>query len=73
MELNSAAPPDGLVRWYCFDENDAGAGNTVRNHAAHGPERLDMKTGSGDGDSVSAEDAKPKWTTRKVCGETDEQ
>ena len=43
IELNSSAPPDDLVRWLCFTDEDAGTGNMVRNHAAHGPPHLDVK------------------------------
>ena len=60
MELNSASPPDDLVRWLCFTEEDAESGNTVRNHAVHGPPVLDMKE---DESVVSANDAKSKWSS----------
>ena len=74
MELNSAAPPGDLVRWFCFSENDADAGNTVKNYAARGPPHLVMKTESGgDGQQMAADAAKRKWTTRAECGETDDE
>ena len=74
MELNAAAPPDDLVRWFCFTDEDAESGNTVRNHAAHGPSHLDVKEesrGSKDIEPMAAEKAKAKWTTRAEIGETD--
>ena len=73
MELNSAAPPDDLVRWFCFTEEDADTGNAVRNHASHGPENLVMKKEHGGDEPIATADAKPKWTTRADCSETDEK
>ena len=73
VELNSAAPPDDLVRWFCFTEEDADTGNAVRNHASHGPENLVMKKEHGGDEPIATADAKPKWTTRADCSETDEK
>ena len=76
IELNSSAPPDDLVRWLCFTDEDAGTGNTVRNHAAHGPGQMFVKEeerGGTDIKPMPAEDAKPKWSTRVETGETDKE
>ena len=62
MELNSAAPPPDLVRWFCFTDEDAESPEgTVKNHAPHGPPLLTVGS-----------DSKPKWTTRADLGETEE-
>ena len=72
MELNSAAPPEDLVRWLCFTDEDAESGNIVLNHAACGPPHLDVKQ-EGEDKKAAVDAVKSNWSTRAEIGETDEQ